>query len=215
MDPGQVDPPFVVLLDDCNVRYRGRAEAEQRGVRLVVLVKDDGTIVAHDAASGVSPQFYNPAGVLRTWTRQDRLYIAGESREGEVLKVNGCPSNIVDLAAAADVERSPRRFVGGTEDALVETIRDDPALVGLPGAEFEREERRTGGRVDLYLSEGVVVEVKKRADVSVYDQARRYLRDEDVDRVVLATMSASETLAKVCSEDGEVDLVSIEESPSR
>lgn len=208
-------PPFVLVLEDCNVRYEGRARAEQRGGTLIVVAKEDGTVVLHNPGKGIEPQFYNPEGELRTWRRADRLYLVSQAARGEQLRLNGIPQVIVPVSEPTTEDRPERRYVRGVEHDLAQWISANPEVLGMENADVSREVSRTGGRVDLLFSNGAAVEVKKNANVEAYDQARRYLRDEEIEGVVIACLDASSNLRELCSGHDPIRLVVIDEPEFR
>lgn len=207
-----MEEPWIGVLRDCNVRYRGRAKAEQHGGTLAILVKGDGAVVAHSLDEGVSSQFYNPGGETNWWTRLDRLYIESESKEGEVLKINGLPELTHPVDEGRSHDKPPRRYIEGLENDLAEWISSNPSLLDLEGAAKEREDDRIGGRVDLVFDGGWVVEVKRQATVSAHDQARRYLRDPEVEKVMIACFDASENLARACEDQDDIEVSVLDET---
>lgn len=206
-----VDPPLMAHLRDCNVRYEGRGRTSQSGVDLAVVVKENGAVVAHTLNANVRPQFYNPGGELSVWERLDRLYIRSESDQGEELRINGVPEVLRELEAHSSNERPDRYYTAGIEDDIADLITAQPSLIGKPGTEPHREVKRMGGRVDLEFADGTVVEVKRRADVTTYDQASRYLRDPDIRQVIIACLSASENLSEVSGRDEDIELALLDD----
>lgn len=202
--------PFVAVLDDCNVRYSGRAEATQSGGTLTVVAKSGGAVVAHGLDSNVSPQFYNPDGNVRTWTRLDRLYIWSTSESDEVLKMNGVPRFVHEIEEPTIEERPPRTQVRGREEDLVDWLMVNLDRIGMEGRKPIKEKDTTGGRVDLFFREGTVVEVKQRASVYAYDQAQRYLRDPKVSQILIVCIEASSRLSHVVDDDDRVSLLTLE-----
>ena len=206
----RVHPPLVTLLERCNVHYQGRAFARQRGGRLLAVVKTDGSITLHDLEKGVKPLFYNPPGSAHASISRGRLRMECESRSGEVLIVTGRPVFIHEVEVANPVSPIPRRRMEGIERDLVTWIHEDPSIVGLEDHDIPREVYRMGGRVDLQ-TEGVVVEVKKRADVRTFDQAQRYLRDPGVSEIRIACLHASTNLHALCDKEKCINLVMLDE----
>jgi len=205
------EPPFVTVLQDCSVLYEGRARAEQEGGTLVVVVKRDHAIVAHDLDSGTQPQFYNPGGSTTSERSDGRLLIEGESRDGETLRISGEPEHTYEIERFEARDRPDRKQLRGLERDLVERIREEPSILGLEGAEFRDEVHRVGGRFDLLYGEHTVVEVKRRATVKDFDQILRYLRDPDIEEAVLACLHASDNLEELCRDEARVDLAVLDE----
>ena len=80
---------WVLLLEECSVVYRGRAERTSEGESFLIAIKDDGCVAFQRLNGGAKPVFWNGAGVVQMASEEERIQLRAVSFAGEVLECSG------------------------------------------------------------------------------------------------------------------------------
>jgi RecB family endonuclease NucS len=174
---------LVQVVGRCEIRYEGRAQSTlERGDRLLVM-KPDGTFLAHTDEK-LKPVNWQPPGssFQAAVDDEDRLVVtASRSEPREVVRVT---VDEIQMVQSMDLADDGELDLVGTEDDLQELLYERPDLVE-EGFTFWSRERTSGrGPMDLYGEDAegnrVVVEVKRTtAGVAEVQQLRRYVEREE------------------------------------
>jgi superfamily II DNA helicase RecQ len=123
---------WVLLLEECSVVYRGRAERTSEGESFLVAIKDDGCVAFQRLTGGAKPVFWNGAGVVQLAHHEEQVRLRAHSFAGEVLE---CAGRAVLRRSFEPAQASGQRRVFVTQDldlppapdpALLRSSRDRP-----------------------------------------------------------------------------------------
>lgn len=163
-------------MAECSIDYEGRAASRAGRAYRLIIIKQDGTVLVHEAV-GREPLNWQPKAAVRAWSDEGIAYVeAVRSRPKERLLIKLYPPIMVMAARLG--QKGLELF--GSESDMVEVIAADPGIIE-EGAKLVTKEARTPyGRADIILRgrDGalIVVEVKRsRADVPAVYQLMRYV----------------------------------------
>jgi RecB family endonuclease NucS len=163
-----------LLVARCEVRYTGRLNAVlPEAVRLLIL-KADGSVLAHDDAGGYKPLNWMTAPTT-VEDHGDRLVVR-KAKTDDVLEIRLVEvlSDVVhDMGESAALEKD------GVERELQELLAAAPAALGEKLTLVKREWPTEVGPVDLMCKdaagEWVAVEIKRVGTIEAVEQLTRYL----------------------------------------
>ena len=167
----------VVVVGVCEVSYSGRAAANLRQGRRLLLIKRDGTLLVHEAEKA-QPKIWNPPGSsTAAYVEGERLVV--KSVRQRPLETVKAVFSTIDFIGVFNVDVAELNLVGSERD-IVQALVESPWLIeeGLKvvGVEVPTE----AGHIDILGVDKnnvyVVIEVKR--DVAGHEavfQLRRYV----------------------------------------
>lgn len=177
----------LILVGQCSVEYRGRAESTLATGDRVILVKADGTLLIHNP-NGLKPVNWQPPGCsFAVHTGEGVIVLeAVRRRPPEQVRIAFESFQLLGLTQMQDGSPLDLR---GTEFDIRDAIRAKPHLIEEGFTPWAKERMTERGPMDLYGEdkEGrrVIVEVKRiRAGLAEATQLWRYVEKERTKRGV-------------------------------
>jgi hypothetical protein len=154
---------MVLIIGDCQVRYRGRARSFlDFGERLVIIKRDRSVMVQRDTKC--EPVNWQPPGsIIEYGVEDDMLTIyAFRNNPPEKMRINFRKIKIIVSTILEDY--APFKVVGMETD-YVRRIMEEPELIEEGFRIFKREKKTASGSIDIYGVDSygtpVIVEVKR------------------------------------------------------
>ena len=193
--------PIVVVVENANIEYRGRAHSSGTIALCTIIIKKDGTVIIQGMDKGTKPLFYNPWGSTHWRKRKNRIYIKSISENNERLYISGEINTFNVIDKISSTRLSKRKYISGDEKGIVDYIVNNPRIIGIRKKDLIGIEiKKIGGRIDILTSK-YIIEVKKKAGISTYDQAVRYLRGNPNHKVIIACLGASQDLKNLLNSE--------------
>lgn len=165
------------MVAECSVSYSGRASSTAReSVRLIIL-KQDGTVLVHEA-SGREPLNWQSKSDIVARLDSDQVVELRTSRwsprEELIIKITG------NVWMAVTVLGNVGLTLFGKEEDLIEELSNNPSLIMKGATLIAKEVSTPYGRIDILLRDNsgrlIIVEVKRsRADIEAAQQLHRYV----------------------------------------
>ncbi len=83
---------LAALLHDATLTYVGKGVKREAQGALLLVVKDDGSVVVHGLRKGTSPDFWMSGPKPKVWTVEGRLLLEVGRPGGQCLRLEGTPA---------------------------------------------------------------------------------------------------------------------------
>ncbi len=171
---------MIMLLGECSVSYQGRAKSYLDWGERLVIVKKDGAVLVHQAASR-EPVNWQPPGSRPIYQALDGTFVirAERTKAREYMKIEFRRIDLLTLKVLSD---KAELQLAGMEEDLVNAIVENPSLIEDGMRIAEKERRTESGSVDLFgrdrANTPVIVEVKRGSPgISAVYQLEAYVTD--------------------------------------
>ncbi len=170
----------LIVIGDCMVDYRGRAQSFLDWGERILLIKQDETVLVHRPTMR-EPVNWQPAGSTTSWkVENNRLVLrCRHSQPPEKMKVVFRSQIALLVTSLCD---QAQLAIAGMEVDVVNQIICDPKVIEEGLRINKREKQVKSGMIDLYGYDKnhtpVVIEVKRSlATISAVHQLRMYVND--------------------------------------
>lgn len=174
--PGSV----LLIIGECRVKFKGRAESFLDYGERLVLVKKDGSVLVH-RGEGCDAVNWQPPGTNTTFVLDNGQLVlhAFRSRPAEKMRVR---FRKIKLIAHSRLRDKAEMRLTGMEADYVEKVKKDPGLIEEGMRITSRERRTESGAIDLYGRDKnntpVILEVKRSiAGIPAVYQLEAYVQD--------------------------------------
>ena len=176
----KVEKTMLLLIGDCMVDYRGRAQSILDWGERVIMIKQDGNVLVHRPEMR-EPVNWQPSGTTTEFTiEKDQLVIRSRhSKPPEKMKMI---FHNIKTVIATSLRDSANLAIAGMEVDVVNQIVSEPYIIEEGLRISKREKQVKSGMIDLFCYDKdhipTLIEVKRSiANISAVHQLRMYVSD--------------------------------------
>ena len=176
----RVEKTMLLLIGDCMVDYRGRAQSLLDWGERVVMVKHDGTVLVHRPELR-EPVNWQPAGTKSDFSVENKYVVVRSchSNPSEKMKI---VFRSVQLVLVTQLHDTASLSLAGMEVDVVHQIVNEPDCVEQGLRVSKREKQVKSGLIDLFCYDRnhipTIIEVKRSvASIGAVHQLRMYVSD--------------------------------------
>ena len=176
----KVEKTMLLLIGDCMVDYRGRAQSILDWGERIVMIKQDGNVLVHQPEMR-EPVNWQPSGTTTEFKEEnDSLVIRSRhSHPPEKMKIT---FRNLKMIAATSLRDSADLVIAGMEIDVVNQIISEPDIIEEGLRISKREKHVKSGMIDLFGYDKnhtpTIIEVKRSiANISAVHQLRMYVTD--------------------------------------
>lgn len=177
----------VTLYCFCCIDYKGRAVSRLEWGERVVLIKQDKTLLVHQAAGRNPVNWMSGTPSIKVEVVNDELVLTAESinpREHMIVTIN-----TVKFLFSDELRDGYSQELIGTEADMSQMLYDNPKMISPDFIPVSLEEQTRYGFIDVMGHDGkgnlVLVECKRyKADFNTVQQLRRYVERISKDKGV-------------------------------
>jgi RecB family endonuclease NucS len=182
----KADKTFLQIIGDCMIDYKGRARSFLDWGERIVMIKQDGAVLAHQPTMRV-PINWQPAGSISDFSiNKDKLIIKSRSsKPAEKMKI---AFRSIKMVFVDQFKDNAKLVITGLETDFVNEIVKDPEIIEEGLRVSKREKHVKSGMIDLFCYDKehtpVVIEAKRSlGSISAVQQLRMYVSDikRDID----------------------------------
>ncbi len=171
---------LMLILGECRVKFKGRAESFLDYGERLVLVKKDGSVLVH-RGEGCEAVNWQPPGTKTAFILDNRQLVlhAYRSSPPEKMRIR---FRKIKLIAHSQLNDKAEIKLTGMEADYVEMVKKDPGVIEDGLRITDRERRTESGAIDLYGRDKnntpVIIEVKRSiAGIPAVYQLEAYVQD--------------------------------------
>jgi RecB family endonuclease NucS len=174
------DKIMLLIVGNCQIKYKGRAQSFlDWGDRLAIL-KEDGTIIIHQSRNR-EPVNWQPHGTKTIFQKENNLFtvtaINYKNKERMTIFFRK-----IDIILTKKMKDKAVLQIVGMEKDIVDKIVENPEIIESGLRITQREKQTSCGMIDLYGYDDrhtpVVIEVKRsQANIAAVHQLRMYIKD--------------------------------------
>lgn len=207
----KADKTFLQIIGDCMIDYKGRARSFLDWGERIVMIKQDGAVLAHQPTMRV-PINWQPAGSTTDFrTNDDKLILkTHSSKPAEKMKI---VFKRIKMIFADTFNDNAKLVITGLETDFVNEIVKNPEIIEQGLRISKREKHVKSGMIDLFCYDKdhtpVIIEVKRSlASISAVQQLRMYVSDikKDIDianvRGILCAPKVPDMVKKLLADYG-------------
>ena len=176
----KVEKTMLLLIGDCMVDYRGRAQSILDWGERIVMIKQDGNVLVHQPEMR-EPVNWQPSGTTTEFKEEnDSLVIRSRhSHPPEKMKIT---LRNLKMIVATSLRDSADLVIAGMEIDVVNQIISEPDIIEEGLRISKREKHVKSGMIDLFGYDKnhtpTIIEVKRSiANISAVHQLRMYVTD--------------------------------------
>jgi len=176
----KVEKTMLLLIGDCMVDYRGRAQSILDWGERIVMIKQDGNVLVHQPEMR-EPVNWQPSGTTTEFKEEnDSLVIRSRhSHPPEKMKIT---LRNLKMIVATSLRDSADLVIAGMEIDVVNQIISEPGIIEEGLRISKREKHVKSGMIDLFGYDKnhtpTIIEVKRSiANISAVHQLRMYVTD--------------------------------------
>jgi len=171
---------MLILIGDCSVDYKGRAESRIGWGERVVMIKQDGTVMVHTPEKR-EPVNWQPPKTRIGFEVSDGLFKVATRHKKPDERMTIYFRELALAVSVALVDREKITLVGMERD-FVDRIVRDPSVIEEGLRIVKREKKTRSGSIDLYAKDRqgkpVLIEAKRSAaGMSAANQLIAYISD--------------------------------------
>ena len=177
---------MLLLIGDCMVDYRGRAQSLLDWGERIVMIKQDGNVLVHRPEMR-EPVNWQPSGTITEFKEENKSLIIRSRHSNPPEKMKITFRNI-HMIAATSLRDTANLAIAGMEADVVNQIISEPDTIEEGLRISKREKQVKSGMIDLFCYDKehtpTIIEVKRSvANISAVHQLRMYVSDvkNDVD----------------------------------
>ena len=183
----KADKTFLQIIGDCMIDYKGRARSFLDCGERIVMIKQDGAVLAHQPTMRV-PINWQPAGSITDFSfKDDKLLLKSRSsKPAEKMKIVFRKIKIIFVDQLND---KAKLVIRGLETDFVNEIVKSPDIIEEGLRISKREKHVKSGMIDLFCYDKdhtpVIIEAKRSlGSISAVQQLRMYVSDikKDIDK---------------------------------
>lgn len=207
----KADKTFLQIVGDCMIDYKGRARSFLDWGERIVMIKQDGAVLAHQPTMRV-PINWQPAGSTTDFKLNDDKLIlkTRSSKPAEKMKI---VFRRIKMIFADTLNDNAKLVITGLETDFVNEIVKNPEIIEQGLRVSKREKHVKSGMIDLFCYDKdhtpVIIEVKRSlASISAVQQLRMYVSDikKDIDianvRGILCAPKVPDMVKKLLADYG-------------
>ncbi|MCJ2533726.1 MAG: endonuclease NucS [Candidatus Thermoplasmatota archaeon] len=176
----KVEKTMLLLIGDCMVDYRGRAQSILDWGERIVMIKQDGNVLVHQPEMR-EPVNWQPSGTTTEFKEEnDSLVIRSRhSHPPEKMKIT---LRNLKMIIATSLRDNADLVIAGMEIDVVNQIISEPDIIEEGLRISKREKHVKSGMIDLFGYDKnhtpTIIEVKRSiANISAVHQLRMYVTD--------------------------------------
>ncbi|MEE9440648.1 MAG: endonuclease NucS [Candidatus Thermoplasmatota archaeon] len=176
----KVERTMLLLIGDCMVDYRGRAQSILDWGERIVMIKQDGNVLVHQPEMR-EPVNWQPSGTTTEFKEEnDSLVIRSRhSHPPEKMKIT---FRNLKMIIATSLRDNADLVIAGMEIDVVNQIISEPDIIEEGLRISKREKHVKSGMIDLFGYDKnhtpTIIEVKRSiANISAVHQLRMYVTD--------------------------------------
>lgn len=171
---------LLLIIGECRIKFKGRAEAFLDYGERLVMVKKDGSVLVH-RNEGCDAVNWQPPGTKTSFFLKDgELFLhAYRSKPPEKMKIR---FKKIKLIANMRMQDKAELKLTGMEADYADKVEENPGIIEEGLRVIGRERRTDSGSIDIYARDKnntpVIVEVKRSAaGVAAVYQLEAYVQD--------------------------------------
>lgn len=174
------DKTMLILIGDCIVDYRGRAQSILDWGERIIMVKQDGNVLVHRPEMR-EPVNWQPSGT-KTEFKEEKNYIVIRSRHKNPPEKMKITFRNIKMIVATSLKDNANLVIAGMEIDVVNQIISEPDIIEEGLRINKREKQVKSGMIDLFCYDKnhipTIIEVKRSiANISAVHQLRMYVSD--------------------------------------
>ena len=176
----KVEKTMLLLIGDCMVDYRGRAQSILDWGERIVMIKQDGNVLVHQPEMR-EPVNWQPSGTT-TEFKEENNSLAIRSRHSHPPEKMKITFRNLKMIIATSLRDSANLVIAGMEIDVVNQIISEPDIIEEGLRISKREKHVKSGMIDLFGYDKnhtpTIIEVKRSiANISAVHQLRMYVTD--------------------------------------
>ena len=171
---------MLILIGDCMVDYRGRAQSILDWGERIVMIKQDGNVLVHRPEMR-EPVNWQPSGSITDFEGENESLVIRSRHNHPPEKMKIIFRN-VHLIVATSLRDTANLAIAGMEADVVNQIVSEPSIIEEGLRISKREKQVKSGMIDLFCYDKehtpTIIEVKRSvANISAVHQLRMYVSD--------------------------------------
>ena len=176
----KVEKTILLLIGDCMVDYRGRAQSILDWGERIVMIKQDGNVLVHQPEMR-EPVNWQPSGTTTEFKEENNSLVirSRHSHPPEKMKIT---FRNLKMIIATSLRDNADLVIAGMEIDVVNQIISEPDIIEEGLRISKREKHVKSGMIDLFGYDKnhtpTIIEVKRSiANISAVHQLRMYVTD--------------------------------------
>ncbi len=176
----KVEKTMLLLIGDCMVDYRGRAQSILDWGERIVMIKQDGNVLVHQPEMR-EPANWQPSGTTTEYKEENNSLVirSRHSHPPEKMKIT---FRNLKMIIATSLRDNADLVIAGMEIDVVNQIISEPDIIEEGLRISKREKHVKSGMIDLFGYDKnhtpTIIEVKRSiANISAVHQLRMYVTD--------------------------------------
>jgi len=176
----KVEKTMLLLIGDCMVDYRGRAQSILDWGERIVMIKQDGNVLVHQPEMR-EPVNWQPSGTTTEFKGENNSLVirSRHSHPPEKMKIT---FRNLKMIIATSLQDNADLVIAGMEIDVVNQIISEPDIIEEGLRISKREKHVKSGMIDLFGYDKnhtpTIIEVKRSiANISAVHQLRMYVTD--------------------------------------
>ena len=176
----KVERTMLLLIGDCMVDYRGRAQSILDWGERIVIIKQDGNVLVHQPEMR-EPVNWQPSGTITEFKEENNSLVirSRHSHPPEKMKIT---FRNLKMIIATSLRDNADLVIAGMEIDVVNQIISEPDMIEEGLRISKREKHVKSGMIDLFGYDKnhtpTIIEVKRSiANISAVHQLRMYVTD--------------------------------------
>lgn len=176
----KVERTMLLLIGDCMVDYRGRAQSILDWGERIVMIKQDGNVLVHQPEMR-EPVNWQPSGTTTEFKEENNSLVirSRHSHPPEKMKIT---FRNLKMIIATSLRDNADLVIAGMEIDVVNQIISEPDIIEEGLRISKREKHVKSGMIDLFGYDKnhtpTIIEVKRSiANISAVHQLRMYVTD--------------------------------------
>jgi RecB family endonuclease NucS len=176
----KVEKTMLLLIGDCMVDYRGRAQSILDWGERIVMIKQDGNVLVHQPEMR-EPVNWQPSGTTTEFKEENKSFVirSRHRRPPEKMKIT---FRNLKMIIATSLRDNADLVIAGMEIDVVNKIVSEPDIIEDGLRISKREKHVKSGMIDLFGYDKnhtpTIIEVKRSiANISAVHQLRMYVTD--------------------------------------
>ena len=170
----------LILIGDCMVDYRGRAQSILDWGERIIIVKQDGNVLVHRPEMR-EPVNWQPSGTTTEFKEENKSLVI-RSRHNNPPEKMKIIFRSIHMITATSLKDTANLAIAGMEADVVNQIISEPDIIEEGLRISKREKQVKSGMIDLFCYDKnhtpTIIEVKRSiANISAVHQLRMYVTD--------------------------------------
>ena len=176
----KVERTMLLLIGDCMVDYRGRAQSILDWGERIVMIKQDGNVLVHQPEMR-EPVNWQPSGTTTEFKEENNSFVIRSRHIHPPEKMKITFRNL-KMIIATSLRDNADLVIAGMEIDVVNQIISEPDIIEEGLRISKREKHVKSGMIDLFGYDKnhtpTIIEVKRSiANISAVHQLRMYVTD--------------------------------------